>query len=163
MSRRRSTVDLAMFQPDQPGNLGAAMRLSVCFCVTLHVIEPCGFPFDDRRLKRAGMDYLAEATWHRHADFERFCQNVRQQQRRIILLTTRAKRTHHRFSFKRGDLLLVGSESGGVPVAVHERADERVRIAMAEGARSLNVVVAAAIGLAEALRQVGGLDSTGQQ
>lgn len=149
---------LALFEPDQPGNLGAAMRLCACFAVPLHIIEPCGFPLDERRVRRAGMDYMAQVAWRRHADFAAFEDWRLSASRRLILLSTSGSELFHRTTFQAGDLLLVGAESRGAPPAIHQCADRRVRIPLAAGARSLNVVVAAGIVLAEALRQSGMFD-----
>ena len=148
-------IGIAMFQPDQPGNLGAAMRLCACLDTPLHIIEPCGFPLDDRRIRRSGMDYLHQLAPRRHVSYEHFDQWRRAQKQRLVLLTTKADQIYHQLSFRRGDLLLVGSESAGVPLAVHASVDQRVRIAMANEARSLNVVLAAGIVISEALRQLG--------
>lgn len=141
---------LALFQPDQAGNVGAILRLAACFGVPVDVIEPCGFTFSDRGLKRAGMDYLDLATLHRHADWTAFEHSL---EGRIVLMTTRAETALPDAGFRPGDVLLLGSESSGVPAAVHHRVDLRVRIPLRAEARSLNIAVAAGIALAEALRQ----------
>lgn len=148
-------VGLAFLEPDQPGNLGAALRLAACFGVRLEVVEPCGFPLDERRIRRAGMDYVAHADWRRHADVDAFTRAMAGEGRRLILLSARAQTAYHRFAFGAGDVLAVGSESRGAPAAIVERA-VAVRIPMRPSLRSLNVVTAAAIGLAEALRQLDG-------
>ena len=141
---------LALFQPDQAGNVGAAMRLAACLGVPLDVIEPCGFPWGERAMRRAGMDYAEIANVTRHADWEAFLAALPS---RLVLLTTRGDEPLPAARFEAGDTLLVGSESAGAPPFVHERADLRVRIPLASGARSLNLAVAAGIALAEALRQ----------
>lgn len=151
-------VELALYQPDRPHNFGAALRLCACFGVRLGVIEPCGFPLDDRRIRQAALDYLAHARWVRHLDFAAFDAARLAEGRRLVLLSTRGERPYHRVSFRPGDTLLLGRESAGVPEAVHARADLRVRIPLRPGLRSLNVVTAGAIVLAEALRQTGGFD-----
>jgi tRNA (cytidine/uridine-2'-O-)-methyltransferase len=148
-------VGLALLEPDQPGNFGAALRLVACFGVRLEVVEPCGFPLDERRIRRAGMDYVDHAEWRRHADVEAFTRTMAGEGRRLILLSARAQTAYHRFAFDAGDVLAVGSESRGAPTAITERA-VAVRIPMRPGLRSLNVVTAAAIGLAEAIRQLNG-------
>lgn len=144
---------LALHQPDIAGNVGTILRLAACLGVAVDVIEPCGFPFSDRALKRAGMDYAAMATCLRHADFAAFRAALTG---RLVLMTTRGATRLPDFRFQPGDTILMGSESAGVPDAVHEAADARVAIPMAAGFRSLNVAVASGIALAEALRQTGG-------
>lgn len=150
-----SPVRLALLEPDQPGNFGAALRLAACLGVKIEVVEPCGFPLDERRIRRAGMDYAAFADWRRHAGIDAFTQTMASERRRVILLSARAQTAYHRFAFKLGDVLAVGSESRGAPPAIVEQATA-VRIPMRTSLRSLNVVTAAAIGLAEALRQLDG-------
>ena len=144
---------LALYQPDQAGNVGTIVRLAACLGVGLDIVEPCGFPFSDRALKRAGMDYAELAAVTRHASWAAFEAQV---PGRIVLLTTRAATPLPAARFEPGDTLLLGSESRGAPDEVHERADERVRIPQVAGTRSLNIAVAAGIGLAEAIRQTGG-------
>jgi tRNA (cytidine/uridine-2'-O-)-methyltransferase len=141
---------LALYQPDIAANTGTILRMSACFGVPADIIEPCGFPFSDRSLKRAGMDYLDRVQVTRHASWAAFRAQV---QGRIVLLTTKAEQTHTRFRFAATDILMLGRESAGVPQDVHEAVDARVSIPMAPGERSLNVALAAAIGLGEALRQ----------
>ncbi|HEY0413417.1 MAG TPA: tRNA (cytidine(34)-2'-O)-methyltransferase [Allosphingosinicella sp.] len=144
---------LALHQPDQAGNVGTILRLAACLGVAVDVIEPCGFPFSDRALKRAGMDYLEIAAVTRHANWAAFEARLAG---RLVLFTTAADAVRlPEARFDPGDTLLFGSESTGVPEAVHARADLRARIPQAAGTRSLNVAVAAGIGLAEALRQTG--------
>jgi len=144
---------LALFQPDQAGNVGAAMRLAACVGVPLDVIEPCGFPWGERAMRRAGMDYAEIANVTRHADWAAFQAAL---PGRLVLLTTRGDVPLSAARFETDDTLLMGSESAGSPQFVHERADFRVRIPLGPGARSLNLAVAAGIALAEALRQTGG-------
>jgi tRNA (cytidine/uridine-2'-O-)-methyltransferase len=141
---------LALYQPDIPQNAGALLRLGACLGVPVDIIEPCGFVLGDRRLKRAGMDYLAAATLVRHASWETFRAGRRG---RLVLLTTRAPLAYHRFRFLPDDTLLLGRESAGVPDAVHGAAEARLRIPLAAGMRSLNLALAAAMVLGEALRQ----------
>ena len=144
---------LALYEPDIPQNTGAVLRLAACFGVAVDLIEPLGFVLDDRRLKRAGMDYLARAAIVRHGSWQRFL--AARAGGRLVLLTTAASLAYHRFAFRADDTLLLGRESAGAPPELHEAADARVRIPMTCGARSLNVALAAAIALAEALRQTG--------
>ncbi|MDY0883908.1 tRNA (cytidine(34)-2'-O)-methyltransferase [Dongia soli] len=149
---------LALYQPDIPQNTGTLLRLAACFGLSVDLIEPCGFIFDDRRLRRSGMDYLAAVDLTRHSSWEAYCQTrsrLHVPGGRLILLTTRASMPYTGFAFKAGDSLMVGSESSGVPPSVHEAADARVKIPMRGGFRSLNVAVAAAMVIGEALRQTG--------
>jgi tRNA (cytidine/uridine-2'-O-)-methyltransferase len=146
---------LALYEPDIPQNAGALLRLGACLGVALDVIEPAGFVLDDRRLKRAGMDYIAQAEWTRHVSWARF--RAARGPGRLVLLTTQGTVPYHRFAFRADDTLLVGRESAGVPQAVHDAADARILVPMRPGARSLNVALAAALVLGEALRQVGAL------
>lgn len=141
---------LALFQPDQAGNVGTILRLAACLGVALDVIEPCGFAFSDRALRRAGMDYAERAAATRHAGWDSFEATL---EGRLVLFTTAGGVRLPDARFEAGDVLLFGSESRGAPEAVHARADLRVRIPQAAGTRSLNLAVAAGIGLAEALRQ----------
>lgn len=146
---------LALYQPDIPQNTGTMLRLAACLGVPVDVIGPAGFDLGDKALKRAGLDYLDYAELRRHESFATFNAEMLSQDPvpRLVLLTTRAEITHVRFKFERSDILLLGRESAGVPDAVHARADARVRIPMREGLRSLNIAVAAAMVLGEALRQ----------
>ena len=147
---------LALFQPDIPQNLGAAVRLGACLGVPVDVIEPCGFPLSDRAVRRAAMDYAEKAEVVRHASWTRFLEEPARAQGRLVLFTTRGAEPFHRFQYRPGDVLLFGRESAGVPFEVHQAADARLFIPLAPGARSLNVVNAAAMALSEALRQMGG-------
>ena len=143
---------LALHQPDQAGNVGTILRLAVCLGVPVDIIEPCGFPFSDRALKRAGMDYAERAAVSRHSGWEAFEAGL---PGRLVLFTTAGALPLPEARFEANDTLLFGSESRGVPEQVHARADLRVRIPLVPGTRSLNVAVAAGIGLAEAIRQTG--------
>ena len=150
---------LAVFEPDIPQNLGAMLRLSACLSIPIDVIGPCGFPFSaanplaDRNLKRAALDYAALAEIKGFSSWQAYALSLWEPDTRLLLLTTSGETAYTTFEFGGADTLLVGRETGGVPEAVHERADARLRIPMAPGARSLNVVVAAAMVLSEALRQ----------
>jgi len=144
---------IALHQPDIAGNVGTILRLAACFGVGVDIIEPCGFPFSDRALKRSGMDYAADAAVVRHADWAAF---DGEPHGRLVLLSTKADLTLVDARFEPDDILLFGSEGAGVPEHVHDRADLRVRIPMRPGFRSLNVAVSAGIALAEALRQTEG-------
>jgi tRNA (cytidine/uridine-2'-O-)-methyltransferase len=146
-------ISLALYQPDIPQNLGGTMRLSACTGVTLHVVEPCGFIFDDKKLRRAGMDYVELAAVQRHHSWHAFCDWHKPQNRRMVLLTTKGSTALPDFIFQPGDILLAGRESAGVPEEVADYADARLFIPMQAPARSLNVTVSIAMALAEALRQ----------
>ena len=145
---------LALFEPDIPQNTGALLRLAACLGVAVDLIEPCGFLLDDRRLKRAVLDYAADLVLCRYVSWPAFLAH-RASQSRLILMTTTATTPLHRFAFAPDDTILVGRESAGVPEEVHRAAAARVVIPLRPGARSLNVALAGAIALAEGLRQTG--------
>ena len=144
---------LALYEPDIPQNCGTILRLAACLGVPADIIGPCGFLWDDRRLRRAGMDYLAGAEVARHDSWAAF---ERQRQGRLLLLTTKAEQSYLDMTYTPGDVLLLGRESAGVPEAVHRTADARLKIPMRPEQRSLNVALAAAMVLGEALRQTKG-------
>ncbi len=144
---------LALYQPDIPQNAGAMMRLASCLDVAVDIIEPCGFVLDDRRLRRAGMDYLDSVALSLHTSWRAFAESREDASGRLLLLTTGGEVRYTDFAFAPGDTLMVGRESEGVPAAVHRAVDARLVIPMAAGRRSLNVAVAAAMALGEALRQ----------
>jgi tRNA (cytidine/uridine-2'-O-)-methyltransferase len=146
---------LAIYQPDIPQNTGTLLRLAACFGLPVDLIEPCGFIFDDRRLRRAGMDYLEGVDLTRHSSWQAYRQRPAAPAERLILLTTRAEQPYTAVAFRPGDSLLLGRESSGVPDEVHAAADIRLMIPMRPGFRSLNVAVAAGIVIGEALRQTG--------
>jgi len=141
---------LALYQPEIAGNVGTILRLAACFGVAVDLIEPMGFPWSDRALARSGMDYAERAEAVRHADWSAFLTAT---PGRVALFTTHGAERLPEARFEPNDVLLFGSEGAGVPEAVHARADLRVRIPMLPGFRSLNLAVAAGIGLAEAMRQ----------
>jgi tRNA (cytidine/uridine-2'-O-)-methyltransferase len=145
---------LALYQPDIPQNAGALARLAACLGVGMDVIEPCGFQFSDAGFKRAGMDYLERAEIVRHESWDTFRARAHG---RLVLLTTKAALPYTAFRFLETDVLLLGRESAGVPDDVHATVDARVVVPMRAGARSLNVALAGAIVLGEALRQTGSL------
>ena len=144
---------LALYEPDIPQNTGALIRLAACFGVSVDLIEPTGFLLDDRRLKRAVMDYAGLAAIVRHASWAQF-RAARDPDSRLVLMTTAGSVPLHRFAFADTDTILLGRESAGVPEAVHAAADARIVIPLRSGARSLNVAQSGAIALFEALRQV---------
>ncbi len=146
---------LALYEPDIPQNTGTLLRLAACFDLPVDIIEPCGFILEDRRMRRAGMDYLDMVRMTRHDSWDDFYQHRRG---RIVLLTTKGHLPHVHFAFQKDDILLLGRESAGVPERVHQQADAEVRIPMRPEARSINVAIAGAIVLGEALRQTAGFD-----
>jgi tRNA (cytidine/uridine-2'-O-)-methyltransferase len=147
---------LALFQPDIPQNAGALLRLAACLGVGVDLIEPLGFVLDDRRMRRAALDYAALAAVRRHAAWSAFVA-ARDPTARLVLLTTGGDVALSGFAFAADDTLLLGRESAGVPEFVHAAAAARIRIPLTSGARSLNVAMAGAIALYEALRQTGRL------
>ncbi len=146
---------IALYQPDIAGNVGTILRMAACFGVPCDIIEPCGFAFSDRALKRAGMDYAAQAVIVRHADWAAFEGDATANGRRIMLLSSKASIALHETKFLSDDVILMGSEGAGAPALVHDRADCRLHIPMQPGFRSLNISVAAGIALSEGLRQTG--------
>lgn len=142
---------LALYQPDIPQNTGTMLRLAACLGLAVDLIEPCGFVWDDRRLRRSGMDYLDGVNLVRHESWAAF--RAATHPGRLVLLTTSGAIPYTEFAFRPSDTLMVGRETAGVPAEVHASADARIVIPMAPGARSLNVAVAAAMAVGEALRQ----------
>ena len=147
---------LALFQPDIPQNTGTILRLAACLGIPVDVIGPTGFNMTDRSLRRAGLDYLDHVDLTRHESFETFQAARAHSPGRLIVLTSHATTTHLEFPFDAADTLLLGRESAGLPDAVHAAAAARIRIPMRDGLRSLNIAVAAALVLGEALRQTSG-------
>ena len=141
---------IAFYQPDQPGNVGAMLRLGACLGLAVDIIAPCGFPTSAPALRRAAMDYAAQVDLTLHDDWDAF---RKAQPQRLLLLTTQGAQGYTEFSYKSDDILLLGSESRGVPREVHAIAEARLRIPLVPDARSLNVVNAAAMVVGEALRQ----------
>jgi tRNA (cytidine/uridine-2'-O-)-methyltransferase len=144
---------LALYQPEIPQNMGAAIRAAACFGAGLDIIEPCGFPLDSRKIARVAMDYGALANPEAHSGWSAFQGQL--SPARLILLTTKAETSIWDFSFQPDDVILMGQESAGAPDEVHKAAHAQLRIPLAAGARSLNVATAAAVALAEVRRQVG--------
>lgn len=150
-----SSMRLILFQPDQPGNFGAAIRLCACFGLSLEVVLPCGFALTARAARRAAMDYGHVGDIVRHANLDAAVKSLGDA--RLVLLTTHGAQDLNRFEFRSDDVLVFGQESEGAPDSLHDAASARVRIPMTDGARSLNLVNSASITLYEALRQTGGL------
>ena len=143
--------NIALYQPDIPQNTAAIIRLCSCFDTTLEIIEPCGFYLNDKRLKRVAMDYLDKSKIITYGSYEKFL--IKKKNSRIILMTTKAKRNYNNFKFNRKDTLLFGRESQGVPKIVYQNSYQRLKIPLKKNARSLNIGMAVAITLSEALRQ----------
>lgn len=145
---------IALYEPDIPQNTGAIIRLASCFDIGIDIIEPCGFVFSSRRLKRSGMDYIDRVDIKLYSSWEKFYElyhvNIKT---RIILLTTKGNISHTKFSYDTDDILLLGRESAGVPDAVHLAVNSRIIVPIVTEARSLNIVTSAAMVLGEALRQ----------
>lgn len=158
---------LALYQPDIPQNCGALIRLGACLGVGIDIIEPCGFLLDDRRLRRAGLDYHSLAEVRRHRSWDAFRSALWPNSQlpagngppRLLLLTTGGDQPYTQFAFAQSDVLLLGRESAGVPAEVHAAADARLVIPLRTGRRSLNVAQAGAMVLGEALRQTGGFEA----
>jgi tRNA (cytidine/uridine-2'-O-)-methyltransferase len=145
---------LALYQPDIPQNTGAMLRLAACFGLDVDLILPCGFVLDEPRMRRAGMDYIDRVHLSKHSSWAAYREARRQTEGRLVLLSTSGDRPYTDFAFAAEDTLLVGRESGGVPLEVHDAADARLVIPMQPGLRSLNVAMAAAIVAGEAIRQL---------
>ena len=148
-------MQIALFQPDIPQNTGTILRLCACLDVAAHIIEPAGFPVSDRHFRRAGMDYLDQVSIMRHDSWPKFEQWRNDGGYRLILLTTKGVSSYLEYRYRATDILLLGRESAGVPDEVVAAADARLAIPIKPGLRSLNVAVAAAMALGEALRQTG--------
>jgi tRNA (cytidine/uridine-2'-O-)-methyltransferase len=144
---------IALYQPDIAGNTGTILRLGACLGLAVDIVEPAGFDLSDRNLKRAGMDYLDMAALSRHVDFAAFETWRRGEGRRLVLFTTKAPLPYTQFAYRPDDILLFGRESAGVPETVHAAADASVTIPMPGGGRSLNLAMAVAMGVGEAVRQ----------
>jgi tRNA (cytidine/uridine-2'-O-)-methyltransferase len=155
VSRSADPMRIALYQPDIPQNAGTILRLCACLGIEAHIIEPSGFPTTDRAFRRAGMDYLDAVAIVRHRSWQDFASWRSREGHRLILFTTAATASYLDYRYRPDDILLFGRESAGVPSEVHGAADARLRIPIREGLRSLNVAVAAALAVGEALRQTG--------
>ena len=144
-------MHIALYKPDIPQNTAAIIRLGACLSLKIHIIEPCGFNLHDSRFKRVVMDYIGFSKIFRYQDYDDFLN--KNKKKRIILMTTKAKKHYHKFKFKKDDILLFGRESAGVPNNLHETIKDKVKIPMNKKTRSLNVAMSVAIISAEALRQ----------
>ena len=150
---------IALFEPEIAGNVGAVMRLGACLGVSVELIEPLGFAWDDRRVRRAAMDYIDHVAVTRHRDFAAFERAA--EDARLVLFTTKAATSLYDFAFKLDDILLFGKESAGVPEGVAAACHTRLRIPMRAEVRSMNLASSAALAIGEALRQTGGLPVSG--
>ena len=144
-------MHIALYKPDIPQNTAAIIRLCSCLDLKLHIIEPCGFNLNDSRFKRVVMDYIGLSKIFRYQDYDNFLN--KNKKRRIILMTTKAKKYYHKFKFKKDDILLFGRESAGVPEKIHKMVNNRLKIPLAYKKRSLNLASSVAIVLAENMRQ----------
>ncbi len=151
-----SKVELALYQTDIPQNTGTLMRLCACLSVKLHLIEPLGFILNESKMRRAGMDYIDKVNYTRHINFASFCDYVRDNNKRIVLTTTKTNNSYLDFSYHSNDIIMMGRESKGVPDEVHQSIEHKVTIPMSEGFRSLNMAISASMVLAESLRQTNG-------
>ena len=147
---------LALYQPDIPQNTGTLLRLGACLNVPIDIIGPTGFDMSDKALRRAGMDYVLKTDVLRHVSFKAFLDKYQGKSGRIILTTTKAKQNYTAFTYQPTDIIMLGRESAGVPETVAQAVDERVTIPMQKGVRSLNIAVAGAMIIGEALRQTEG-------
>lgn len=146
---------IALFEPEIAGNVGAVLRLGACLGAAVDLIEPMGFPWDDRRVRRTAMDYIDHVSVARHAGFDAFRASIGS--RRLVLFSTKSRQSAYDFSFMADDVLLFGKESAGVPAAIADACDARVRIPMRPQVRSMNLATSAALALGEALRQTANL------
>ena len=147
--KQSNLLKVALYEPDIPQNTAAIIRLCACFGVRLDIIEPCGFLLDDKRFDKVAMDYKNKCILKSFRNFSDFKKN----RKRIILMTTKAKKKYFNFKFKQNDTILFGRESAGVPKSVHNSADYKLVIPIQKNTRSLNIVTSVAIALSEALRQ----------
>jgi tRNA (cytidine/uridine-2'-O-)-methyltransferase len=146
---------IALFEPEIAGNVGAVLRLGACLGAAVDLIEPMGFEWDDRRVRRTAMDYIHHVAVARHSDFAAFRMSIKPQ--RLILFTTKSRRSAYDFSFVPDDVLLFGKESAGVPAAIAAACDARLRLPLRAAVRSMNLATAATLALGEALRQTDSL------
>ena len=144
-------MHIALYKPDIPQNTAAIIRLGACLNLKIHIIEPCGFNLHDSRFKRVVMDYIGMSRVFRYEDYNDFLK--KNKNKRIVLMTTKAKKHYHKFKFKKNDMMLFGRESAGVPENLHKSIKNRIKIPMNKKTRSLNVAMSVAIISAEALRQ----------
>ena len=149
-----NSMRIALYQPDIPQNTGNIFRLAACLGLSVDIIEPTGYIFNDKRFKRSSMDYLEHVDYKKHIDWDSFYQWSKKQHYRQILLTTKSEKKYYEYKYKNNDILLFGRESIGVPEKIHQCVNERLLIPMQKGLRSLNVSSAASMVLGEGLRQL---------
>ena len=152
---------IALYQPDIPQNTGNIFRLAACLDLSVDIIEPTGYIFNDKRFRRSSMDYLEHVDYKKHIDWDSFYQWSKKQNHRLILLTTKSKKIYYEYKYQKNDILLFGRESAGVPEEIHHCVDARLLIPMQKGLRSLNVSSAASIVAGEALRQLNDFSQKG--
>ena len=145
-------ISIALYKPDIPQNTASILRLCACFGLKMHIIEPCGFNLNDTRFKRVIMDYINQSSIIKYNNFEELLSKNKKS--RVILMSTKAKKSLFKFVFKNNDIILLGRESKGVPENVHREIKNKLKIPISNKTRSLNVAVAASISAAEALRQI---------
>ena len=145
---------IALYQPDIPQNSGNIFRLGACFGISIDIIEPTGYIFDDKRFRRSSMDYINHIDYKRHIDWEAFFNWSKKNNFRLILLTTKVDKNYYDYNFKNNDILIFGRESAGVSKIVHSNVDEQITIPMKKGRRSINVSSAVALVAGEACRQL---------
>ena len=145
-------MHIALYKPDIPQNTAAIIRLSACLNLRVHIIEPCGFNLNDVRFKRVVMDYIGFSKIFRYDDYDQF--EKKNKKLRIVLMTTKAKKSYHKFKFKKNDILFFGRESAGVPESLHKVIKNKLKVPINKKTRSLNVAMTVAIVASEALRQI---------
>jgi tRNA (cytidine/uridine-2'-O-)-methyltransferase len=150
-----AAMRVALYEPEIAGNVGSVLRLGACLGAAVDLIEPLGFAWDDKRVRRAAMDYIDHVEVTRHANFAAFRTSIGAA--RLVLFTTKGQQSPYDFAFRPDDVLLFGKESAGVPAEVAEKCTTRLRLPIRPGVRSMNLAIAAALALGEALRQTGGL------
>ena len=156
MEPKNKTIKIALFEPDIAQNTGSILRLIACFGLQLDIIGPCGFLLSEKKMRRSGMDYIDSAYFRLHESWDTFQGDRIKLASRLSLATTKGNQSYNSFKFKRGDIILFGRESAGVPKYVHEAADKSIRIPIISGMRSLNIVQAASLLVGESLRQLDG-------
>ena len=144
-------ISIALYKPDIPQNTASILRLSACLKIKVHIIEPCAFNLADPRFRRVIMDYNRFITLKKYHDYDSFDNDNHKS--RIILMTTKGKKYYHKFKFHKDDILLYGNESSGVPMFIHKKIKNKLKIPMSKKTRSLNISSAVAISASEALRQ----------
>lgn len=143
-------LNIALYQPEIAGNVGSIIRTSVCFDATLHVIEPCGFPFDMKRIRKSALDYIDHAKIILHHSFDEFYQEMVRQNMRLVLASSKANQEYQNFKWNKNDVIIFGNESSGVPERVRDLCNEQIKITTSNNARCLNLAIACAIIMSQA-------------